>query len=224
MRQLVERLDRLHAEHVLARQVGGRYFAGVARREQVVQRHKTELARMARRTDDHHAARVEQRAECRIVVARHGLVRASGRRSADVDFVAKLDERIDRHTLAARADDHRVHVDRCDLGPLVRRARHGIDDLPQLVAVHRTLVAELRVDRAGRQRVEHLVHVASRQRRRTHLGVGDRLGTRAACAEHDHRAEHRVAHHTDEQFAPSGNLLRDEQHHLPVVWSRRSKE
>ena len=194
--QIVDARHGVDAEHGRAVEVRAEDPTGVPVREQVVERDEAELARVRRRTGDHHAAGFEEGAE-RCV----GGCRTSAGRCRCRAVVAEFHQRVDGHGPTVGGDDERIHVGRHEVGPLrsggTQAHQHGGDR----VAVHRRFAPERAEQRLRREVVEHGVSVGRGDGDQPDGDIGHGLGQHTADADHDGHTELWVEREAADQLA-----------------------
>ena len=127
----------VHAEHLLAVQVGAVDGAAVPGCQQVVQRHETELAGMRRRPGDDDTTRLEQGGELLGV----GAAPAGGRCGVGIRLT-QFDEGVDGDRRSVGGDDQRVDVDAGHVVALGDHPAEGDERRRQGVPVDSGLAAE----------------------------------------------------------------------------------
>jgi hypothetical protein len=207
-------------EHLGALAVHREDGAPVSEAEQVVEGDRAELSRMARHARDHHAARVEERAEA--LEQPRGIERRSRRRrrrGGRADLHQGVDG--DRKSLA---DDQRVQVDAAHVGAFQPEASETDEEARQRVTIDRGLAAEPAEEHLRAQTVDHACGLAGTERRRREDDVAERLGEDAPETEDDAGPELRIAYETGDELAAPAHLLGDEQLHGAVVRPREREQ
>ena len=192
------------AEHLLPLEVGREHATRVSTGEQVVRGDEAELAGVGGGAGDHDATRLEQGGEL-LGGERRARRRGCSRRIAD------LDQRVDGDDAAIAPDDQRVDVDADHVGAFDRQAAEPDQRGDDRSSVERRRPAELTEQPLRAQRVQHLLGVERRERRRPEHDVGDRLGEHAADAEHHRRAELWITHDPRDQLARAAQHRGDQQ-------------
>ena len=211
--------NRRHAEYLLAVQVGAEDGTGVPGCQQVVQGHESELPRMAGRSGDDHAPRLEERLE--LLVRRPSPASGRGRNGGGW---AQLDEGVDGDRPAVGADDQRIDVDARHVVALVDHPADGDEGGNQLVAVDGGLAAERAEQRARAQFVDHPGRHRGVDGCWAEHDVGDRFGKHAADAEHHGRSELRITNGPGDQLAPPLDHRSDQQLDVTVVGLHRAEQ
>ena len=197
----------LDAEHVAGFAARAVDRARVARREDVVEAHEAELARVGRHPRDEHAPRLEQRLEAGRV-HRHQLIStsastATGRPSTTM---SGLRSALTIDGSAAAASERPTSTSTSAARSTAR------------------LAADLTEQPLGGEVVDHLEGVLARDRHQPEGDVGQRLGEDPADAEHHGHPELLVAVQPGDQLPVAAEHRRHEEVHLSVVGSRGGQQ
>ncbi len=186
-----------------------------------MQRHESELARMARGAGHEDPARFEQGPE--LGVGRRG-ARGLGRVAGRACGRRQLDERVDGDDDAVGADDQRVDVDARHVVAFGGESAEADQHAGERFTFDGGLAPELAEQFLRREAVDHVECRLRRHRRGAEHDVGDRFGENAPDPEHHGRSELRVAHHTCDQLPVAADHRCDEHIDVTVVGCRRREQ